>query len=335
MTWEYRKVLVLSGIPVNGCYRFNDSFQILPAKPKAPRPPAVLNHHPFIIEYRFTITETPRQFPDGKDIPQWVINNDDAHKTLKEILLLLTAFSNDRVFTYSHKQSWFIPMGIKGEEPKTREVQWGQEGYTYDGFEVNIESFTEIESKPIELVEADEYFNRKGRHIDQVFDLPGNIDKLISLYLSLVEDEKHVFLSSCSLFSQGIKLWSEHPSLSFAALVSSLEALITIEHKDTKVENCKECHQEKYRVTEKFRDFFSKYGSPSKEFRKYALKIYRYRCRILHRGELFLGEVTPRRFGSLEGFDDDVLRRSIINTCRVCIINWLWNKKQSLTTGST
>ncbi|MBW2560883.1 MAG: hypothetical protein JRE40_08520, partial [Deltaproteobacteria bacterium] len=114
MVWEYRRALILSGIPVEGSYRFNDAFQIFPAEPEAPRPPAVLNHHPFVIEYRFIVDETPREFPDGNRIPQWITNNDISFKTLKKIILLLTAFSHDRVFTYSHNQSWFIPMGRMG-----------------------------------------------------------------------------------------------------------------------------------------------------------------------------------------------------------------------------
>lgn len=106
MTWEYDRRLALSGIPVKGWYRYKDLFQILPVDDDAPQPPAILDHHPFIIEYRFEIDETPKVNPEGKDVPQWVINIDDSLNTLKEILLLLTVFSHDRIFTYLHKQSW-------------------------------------------------------------------------------------------------------------------------------------------------------------------------------------------------------------------------------------
>ena len=329
MTSGYRRVIALSNIPITGWYRYSDSFQILPADADAPRPPAVLNHHPCIIEFRFEIDETPRERPDGNVLPQWVTNNDDAFKILKEILLLLSAFSHDRVFTYSHKQSWFIPMGTKEEEPASKNIQWGQEGYTYEAFESDIESLSDSEAEPIQLIETNEYFNRYGRRIDQEYDLPENINELLDTYFSLEKNEKDSFLSACILHNQGMKIWSEHPSLSFAAFVSSLETLITVEHKGTKIEACKECGQERYRVIKKFRDFFGKYGSPSPEFRKYAVKIYKYRSKILHRGELFMGEITPIRFGSMEGFDDDELRRSIIRTCRICFVNWLLNRKQA------
>lgn len=326
MTTEYRRVLALSNIPVTGSFIYREHFQILPVDADAPTPPAVLNHHPLVIEFCFTIDETPREGPDGNSIPQWIINNDDASKTLKEILLLLTAFSNDRVFTYSLNQSWYIPMGIKGKEPTDKQVQWGQEGYTYDSFKSNIESLSKTNSNPVDLIDANDFFNRYGRSTDQEFDLPDNIDELLDSYFALNEDDKHYFLSSCSLFGQGEKIWSEHPSLSFAAFVSSIETLIAAENKDEKIEKCNECGQDRYRILNKFREFFGRYGSPTPEFRKYAIKVYKYRSKILHRGELFLGEVAPRRFGSIESFEDDEFRRSIIRTCRICFVNWLINR---------
>lgn len=327
MVWEYRKAMVLSGIPIEGSFRFADEFQILPADPEAPKPPAVLNHHPFTIEYRFIIDETPRKFPDGNRIPQGIIDSENAFKTLKEIILLLTAFSQDRIFIYSNNQSWFIPMGTMGKEPKSREIQWGQEGYMYEGFDGKIESFTDTKSEQINLIEANEFFNRYGRKTDQKFDFPENIINLFALYFSLEGGEKQAFLFSCSLFDQGMNLWAEHPSLSFAAFVSSIETLITFEHKDEKTEICEECGQERYRVIKKFKDFFGTYGSPTPEFKKYAQKIYKYRSKILHKGELFLGEIEPRSFGSMDGFEDDQLRRNIITTCRICFVNWLLNRQ--------
>jgi len=323
--WEYKKVLVMSDVPVKGMHRFKDLFQILPADLKAPTPPVVLAHHPCVIEFRFQIDETPRQTFDGDDLSQWVINNDDSQKVLKDILLVLNLFSRNRIFNYFPSQSWFTPMG-KG---KIEDAQWGQEGYWYDGFESKISTFTEVDAVSIELLEANKYFNQYGRIIGKGFDLPDNIDALLTQYFKLPDSKKQVFLSACSLFNQGRKLWSEHPSLSFTALVSSLETLIEVDFKKTKVARCKECGEKKYTLTEKFRDFFGKYGSPSPEFREYATKIYKQRSKILHTGKLFLGEVQPIRFGSWAGIDDDQFRRNVVTTCRICMINWLLKQNNS------
>ena len=329
MTTEFRKVLALSNTPVNGSFRHKDYFQILPADADAPKPPAVMNHHPFVVEFCFTVDETPREHLDGSQVPQWVTNNDDAYKTLKEILLLLTAFSNDRVFTYAHKQSWFIPMGTKESKADEKNIQWGQEAYYYSDFNSDIDGLSKHEAESVALIDPNEFFNRYGRRTDQEYDLPQNINELLDAFYALDEDNRHCFLTACSLFSQGITIWSEHPSLSFAAFVSSIETLIAAEYKGEKIETCSECGQQRYRVINKFREFFGKYGSPTPEFRKYAVKVYKYRSKILHRGELFLGEVTPRRFGSIEGIEDDDLRRNIIRTCRICFVNWLLNQNKA------
>ncbi len=220
-------------------------------------------------------------------------------------------------------------MGKKGEEPTSKEVQWGQQGYFYKGFQSNIDDFTSPKVASIKQIDPNEYFNRYGRSTDQEYDLPNNIGNLFDVYYSLEEEAKKSFLCSSSLFDQGVEMWSEHPSLSFAAMVSSLETLVHFDNRKEKIERCKECGQGIYGVVKTFRDFFNKYGSPSPEFRKYALKVYKYRSKILHRGELFLGEVYPRRFGSFDGFEDDELRRSIIRTCRICLINWLLTNNNS------
>lgn len=329
MTTEYRRVLALSNTPVKGYFRYRDFFQIYPADIEAPSPPAVMNHHPFVIEFGFTVDESPSTLSDGSQLPQWVINNDDSAKILKEILLLLTVFSNDRLFTYAGSQSWFMPMGTAKEKSSERNVQWGQQGYYYSEFNADIERLSEAAYSLVPFIDENEFFNRYGRRIDQEFDLPQNITQILDAFYELGEDDRDYFLSACTLFSQGIAIWSEHSSLSFAAFVSSIETLIASEHRNEKVEKCSECNQDRYRVVKKFRDFFGKYGSPTPEFRKYAVKVYQYRSKILHRGELFLGEVEPRRFGSLAGFEDDQLRRNIISTCRICFVNWLLSRTKS------
>jgi len=246
----------------------------MPADSEAPRPRAVLDHHPFVIEYRFIIDELPRTFPDGQIMPQWVRNNEEAARILKELLLLLTVFSCGRLFLYAPKQTWFIPMGKKGEEPALREVEWGQQGYFYKGFQSNIGGFSNLNGSSIKQIDPNEYFNRYGRYADQEYDLPNNIGNLFDIYYSLEEEAKESFLCSSSLFDQGVEMWSEHPSLSFAAMVSSLETLVHIDNRKERIERCKECKQDVYRVVERFRNFLNKYGSPSPEFKKYALKIW-------------------------------------------------------------
>lgn len=318
-----RRYLGLSDVIVSGALRYKDNFQILPADKEAPRPPAVLNHHPFIFEIKFQVPPKPVPEIPEIDVPDWVHENDIAAQEAKNLLSLLTVFSSHRLFQYKGKQSWFMPMGTKTSEPANRvNCQWGQESYFYEDFNSKITDFTDSKANPIEFEEAQKYFNRYGRHTDQQFDLPDNITTLFDAYFDLTEDAPQYFLSACSLFNQGIEIWSSFPSLSFAAFVSALETLIAYDHKQTKIEKCKECGQDRYRVVKKFRDFFGSYGSPDPNFKKYALKIYKTRSKILHRGELFIGDVYQQKFG-MHDWNESNFRRSIISTARICLVNWL------------
>lgn len=331
----YRRAVALTNIPVNGYYKFGDRFQIIPnTDASAPKPSAMLNHHPFFLE--FQVERDPAQLLDTEkaERPEWVRISNDARKTSNQILLLLTVFTNFHVFTYSgNHQSWFAPLDLKssrsrvarfieklrGTRRSNSKVLWGQEFYSYDEFEPIISGYTESEVDPMAVTNANTYFNTYGRRLGAEFELPDNIGYLLDMYYSLDSENQSAFLSSCSLFNQGLKLWAQHPSLSFAALVSSLETLIHADHKGEDVEVCNECQQQRHRVSRKFVDFLRTYGSSSKEFPKYARKIYNVRCKILHTGQLFIADMDSGSFD----MDENEFRRTIIRTCRICLINWL------------
>ena len=311
-------------MPVPGTYRYRDLFQLLPPPDDAPLPPASLGDYPCVIEFAFTPRKMARIDPAGYERPKWVVDNEIASQTLREILLLLTLITSRRLFLFqgSFRQAWFVSLGSKGKKRELAESEWGQEMYYCGEFDQNLKGFSSPPQELIGQVDPNLYFN-KIIILNEVLDFPKNVTAILDCYYTLPDEAKRVFLSSCSLFDQAIRLWSEHPSLSFAAFVSALETLITYEHRNVGIEKCETCGQEIFKVGEKFRDFFSAYGSPSPEFKSYANKIYKYRSKILHRGKLFLGEIEPRNIGSVGDMKDVELRRNIVLNCRICIVNWL------------
>jgi len=117
MKKEYRKVLALSTIPIVGSYKYKNVFQIIQADSKAPKPPALMNHHPCIVEFNFVPATSGRKLEDGHEIPAWVVSNEISGQAIKELLLLFTAFTDSRVFQYTHNQAWFIPIGGEKSNP--------------------------------------------------------------------------------------------------------------------------------------------------------------------------------------------------------------------------
>lgn len=322
MTDLYRQAIVLSAQPVTGWYRYKDIFQIIPAADTVKRPPARRAHHPLIFQWRYVASKEPRILYGDFDVPQWLLDKESSAEKARELLLALGVFLTNRIFEYRGKQSWFVNLENSGLE--ALQPQWGQELYTTYDFKSPIESLSSVvEIQKIDEIESNHYFNRDFVYHDAVFDVPQNLNLLLDCFFSLPVDDKNAFLSSCALFEQGMDVWSISPSLSFVGFVSCLETLVNAEYRNVEVEKCSVCRQDRYRVSKKFLDFFLKYGDDSKEFRKYAMKIYKYRSKVVHTGELFNGEVMPEKFGSDERIDENDFRRSVIRTCRICMINWM------------
>lgn len=322
MTDLYRQAIVLSSLPVIGWYRYRDVFQILPPHEELKRPPAVLAHHPLIFQWRYPESKEPRTILGHFDVPKWVLDKENAAEQARELLLVLSVLLSNRIFEYHGRQSWFVDLEKTGSS--ALDPKWGQELYTGQDFKGSIENFSSVDGVPaIEEVESNHYFNRRFISYDAVFDIPKDLTWLLDRFFDLSSEDKKAFLSSCALFEQGVDVWSMYPSLSFVGFVSCLETLINVDNRDVTVERCNECGQDRHRVTRKFRDFFLRYGDDSPEFKKYAMKIYKYRSRVVHTGELFNGEVMPEQFGSDNRIYDDDFRRSVIRTCRICMVNWM------------
>lgn len=318
----FRQAVVLTRLPVTGWYRYRGLFQILPPKDDFTKPKAMVGHHPLIFQWKYQAPQSVEKEPGQPEMPQWVHENDASGAKAREIFLVLGVFLNSRLFEYQGKQSWFLP--LDESHRGSMEPLWGQEFYTVKDFSSSIDDLSDVDDiGEIARVESNTYFNRYAETFDAVFDIPEDLDFLLDAYFGLDTNQRERFLSACALFEKGSELWGSHPSLSFIAFVSSLETLINLEHEDEEVKKCGECGQDRYRVTKKFRDFFAKYGSDSLEFKKYSMKIYQYRSKVVHTGELFVGEVIPERFGSHDRIFDDDFRRSVTRTVRICIANWI------------
>lgn len=317
---KYRRVIVLSEGQVSGLYRYGDIFQILPPSDIFPLPPNLDGDYPCEIEFAFDTSNTSNIKPTFGEIPEMMKHNIVMSQTLQEILLLLTCITNQRFFRYSYRQAWFISFGTKAQIKEPSVSEWRQEFYLDHGFDQDIEQFTNIPIAHIPKIDINLYYNNR-RPNNEALNLPENITALLDGYFNLQDDAKRSFLTSCSLMEQGMKLWAEHMSLSITAFVSAIETLIAFDHKDDKVEKCDSCGQEKYKVTQKFTDFYAKYGSDTPEFKKYATKIYQFRSKILHKGELCIGERVP--WDWIKFHKENEFRRNINQTCRICMINWL------------
>ena len=338
MITRTRQEIVMTETRVTGSFRHDDVFQISPMYLDAPILEWGLGHHPFLLEYRYNISDVS-QTKYNPELPEQTISTwldeECSNKVKKWILLVLSVFSKSRVFQYRRdpdQQQWFIKLPINSNDFEVFTTPlWGQPGYQYQGAIAKIvDDFSHPDTLSIRLVDANHYYGTETPRTYVVgqtsneFELPDRISSFINAYMSLPDGIRESFLSSSFLFDQGIELFHQTPSLAFAACVSSLETLIDVDYKGQAEVRCKDCGQVKYNVRQKFLEFIRRYGNDSQETRKIADKIYERRSKILHGGQLFLGETEPK---TIEGADDWIndghLRRYVIAFFRTCIMNWL------------
>ena len=338
MNKTYRRKILLCSYPVDGFYRYDNIFQILPPDKAAPR--LAWAHHPLIIEYCFDTPEV-RSYPlTGSDnlrgrIPHFITIAEAAHEKLQELLRLLCVVTNFRFFVYGADQAWFVPIDVEEEIAAPRSVVWGQEFYHYPGFEGEITEFSAPTCSSMNTEDPQSYYNRRGMGSRDPVDLPGSVDDTIFKYFQLDDEARESFVSSATLFSNGIDIWSKMASLSFAAFISSIETLTAYDHRDAKAGTCSTCGQRQYKVMCRFREFIRDYGSSDPSFKKIANRLYKRRSEILHEGSLFLGDLHMESWGSddLTHFNEDMFRRAAIQTTRICLVNWLLKENPQANTG--
>lgn len=302
----FKKDLLLTSFPVDGFYRHKDYFQIVPMDGWEKRYGV---DTPLVIE--FPIEKVTReQLRKHSDFPEFAIQKYISSEKCRQIYLLLTVFTSTVFFQYSMRQSWFIPSGA--DCCKDRPNIWGTKGYNPEWPNTDIDDFSEPTANELRRVDASRYYKRSSYDTDHVLDLPDCIDNLFEKFISLTQKKKSIYLSSASLFHQGIMLWGDHPSLSFAAMVSALESIISFDVKPKPGE-----------IKSSFKAFLKRYANPSDDFDEFSTKIYNKRCKILHGGHLFLGEVKSGEIGSFDIVEDDDFRRSVIRICRIALVNWL------------
>lgn len=142
----FNRKIIFSHVPLEGCFRYKDIFQIFPLENKdASNLQSCAYHYPIVIEYFFDTPDTEfmpvcKNSSIKSPIPVEVTNASVANKKLKEILALLSVFTNYRFFDYDAEQAWFVPK-IEGF-PKS--CEWGQTMYIPPDFG-NLKEFSSTE----------------------------------------------------------------------------------------------------------------------------------------------------------------------------------------------
>ncbi|MFN8423732.1 MAG: hypothetical protein U0470_10260 [Anaerolineae bacterium] len=227
--------------------------------------------------------DSPPEFEDLQSfpIPDGLVHVCDAAERLDEVLDIVNAVASRPLIRYGAYQAWFTE--LDSGDFKSR---YGQEMYNHP----DIGSPDAVEPTPDvdfhdEIVLALRDDEGDGVQIVHMRDL-------LNVYFSAADsDSKRLFRSACRVAARARRISQFDLSTSFLLLVSSIEALIHLKHRDMPVVSCKECGQDRYRVARKFKDFLEEYCYEIDA--KARDRIYKLRSALVHRGQVLPLEVGP------------------------------------------
>lgn len=299
-----------------------------------PMPPAEHGHYPYfidfktdkvsgkkgILEYSYKLGEKPnieeyQKFP----IPDHVAQLDEAEEKLNEILYLVNSLCQENFFTYTTRQHWTVCLN---DEHK---MCYGQEGYVAPEYENEVEEI--VLRRNYDSVDPILFTYKTNNSNERIVKLR---DLLELYYYSTDDNLKKEYLNACVVLTKSFELLEVDWSASYILLVSTIEALIEIEHKNTKVSNCKACGQPVYKIRKKFHDFIEKYCYEIDKKTKDL--FYGIRSGIAHSGQL-LGMSYRHKWAieSQEDFDlkykssmDRIHYESLRNLVQMCLRTFLY-----------
>lgn len=288
MPYIYERLTIYTTKPVEGKYRYNDKFQIYPSRRKPWQHGRY--YYPVTLEMSFPQKgEHYFRFSNR-------YGSDQLTKQLIEMHHLLSVVT--QFFFFGH---------IKSKKPIERFVNKSCE-------EIKKGNIKWYQDKALD-----------DRNVEQ-FILPDYVESFFDAYFSLDADDLFVFRKACYLFYSGVELRSTNPSFSFASFVSAIETLMA--HEAEPPAHCKECGQPKYRLRAGFRDFILKYGYGGKnstEGNKFSNKLYDYRSKILHAGQLLMGDMfwhAPDNDDDIVDLEESFLHKELLGATRICLVNW-------------
>jgi hypothetical protein len=209
---------------------------------------------------------------------------------------------------------WTILPTEPGTSPRT---EYLQEGYLFSGFIEESDEFESADGIPrLPEVEPNDYYSRWAISSESHFEVPDNFAELLATFYDLPGSHREQFLRACFWFELSNRFYTLSRSAAFAALVSSIEAVMPDQR------------QPKY--TQRFKKFVNQMAPSSGNVEQSRKKLYRVRSELLHGNRLmpsdYLGLSPSLRSG--EEFETLQQARSVV---KLVLANWLGSQARLAT----
>ncbi len=327
---EFHRAIFFTKVPLGGCYKYKDIFQIFPCDIENMPSSEMQKHFPNILEFWTTdedVIELQCEFPELKDLYNFTAT---ITTKIDRILALLSTFTNNLFFRYSgFDGAWGIPILKNGiDEDNDSFSKWCMKMYYFPDLpkQLNINTFSLPNLSEIIKVPHNEFYTYDS-NLD--FDskkeivLPLTIDELFDSYFALKKPTSAFIDTATSYTVSAIELKKSKKTLSLLASFTAMETMVNLEYKDVIPEKCDKCSQLQFRVSKKFRDYLLKYIGNSEINKKKFNSYYSLRSKIIHTGsqlktELLFADVTKEEENS-----ELLTRIEILQLGKLAIVNWL------------
>ena len=341
----YYRYPVLTKRPYTDFFRYRNIFQILPYEEEEFN--LKLSEYHFVSILEINLEELFKYVDKSIDVQLLFVENNELLESGKEsinlteaaplikfdhyinyakslvigVLSTITLFEH---FDYPNETSngWFreIP-------PQNKEfiVKWGGKCLPISNSQIESFSKTQLFNR-IEEKNPLEYFKTLDSNYKKI-KFPSDIEDKLNKFFNLEIEVREVLDNSFTYFLHANHVKEDFPSLAIVSLVNSIENLVNYNHKNTTVEKCNECGQDRFRITKKFNDFLDEnlegYYS-RKEIKGMIGDIYSKRSKIVHTGNLYKSEKNkPIWEGSL--LDSKLDLTVTIAVTRIVINSWIKN----------
>ena len=285
---------------VTGSWRGNRSgVQILPPYPGSPAAPFECADHPFILEFPV------------REASHWPITNHRRMGEHRRLSLMLNTVLAGRLSAQGHRpgHSW----GCFRQDGGEFEVRWVQNQYFGHLGQCVLEAPTPLSGELVEVIPADRYFD-EVRGIDgRGLRVPSDLDESIYRYQQLPAFRRNEFDRAAYWLDMSSRQWVISMSLSFGALVSTVESLI---------------NQRGPGSTGRFRNFLERYA-PGASLAVRRNEMYDLRSGIFHGSDLMTID-QDINFGWDPPWENErELYAELWSLTRTVIRNWLRNPPPS------
>ena len=328
---SFHRTIVFTKTPLKSYFRYKDLFQIYPADFENMPKSRFQKHHPIVLEYLTDESEernVPSDFEGLRDIYLLLATT----LTLEDkILNLLSVISNNLFFRYYDLTgAWGIPIleDNPGKKANLWASKWNMALFHWPELpkQLIIENFTIRNEPEIEYKNHFDYYFKEPSfdlYSNSTITFPDSIHKVLDSYFSKTIELQSILDTALSFSVSAVELMQHKKTLSILASFTSIETMVNLEFQDFKPEQCEACGQLKYKVHQKYLDYFLKYIGSSNHNKQKFSAYYKLRSKIVHTGQRLKTENIYSEFTKDEEEKGFLNQVEILQLGKMAIVQWL------------